>query len=234
MFTRMARIVCACGLTGILSFAFQPSYAVPFTVNAADNFDPTGLFIPAGTNVAITATGEVNLALFDGPYITNSDGTILTAPPPGSGAFVFFSSQDPVGVPPEVGNKKFVNFNPEGFVQLIGAPYGALLAEFSTSPTPTQAADFNSILLIGSGTNFSSPGGFLSLSVNDINRFDNGGSYLAQVTTGVPEPSSLSVLMMSVIGFVLLLGSELLASVVLSDAADCAGNRRRAARERRR
>jgi hypothetical protein len=177
-----------------------------FTVNAADNFDPTGIFIPPGTNVAISASGQVNLALFDGPYITKADGTILVAPPPGSGAFIFFSGQNPVGVPPQVGNKKNVSFNPEGFVELIGAPYGAVLAEFSASSNPTQASDFNSIILVAASGNLISPGGFLSLSVNDINRFDNGGQFTAEVMTGIPEPTSLSVVVISLAGFSLLRG----------------------------
>jgi hypothetical protein len=154
-----------------------------FEVDAALPLVATGIFVEGGQHVHIKASGSVNLALFDGPYITDANGTILVAPPPGSGAFEFFRDMAlPRGVDPVVGARKLI---PLGFyAPLPGAPYGALVAGFSPLAAPTSFADFPSgFVLTGKSGKITAPagGGYLFLAVNDIPGVDNGGSFTVEV-----------------------------------------------------
>jgi hypothetical protein len=67
----------------------------------------TGIRAAAREAFAITASGTVNLADRDGSYIVNASGTIVKAPPAGSGAYGFFKTNaGPIGVPPVAGATK--------------------------------------------------------------------------------------------------------------------------------
>lgn len=176
----------------IALFFVSSAYGTTVTVDSAALFNPTGIFASSSQVFLITATtGTVNLANFDGPYIVDANGTVTTAPPVGSVAYNFFTSQAmPFGVAPAVGSKKILVGFP---AQLPGAPYGALVAGFSTLSNPTGFGDFPlGFSLIGSSGIAQAPagGGFLFLAVNDINNTtDNLGIFTAQITP-VPEPSS--------------------------------------------
>ena len=133
----------------------------------------TGIHASPNQLFSIEAMGKANLAS-DGPYITNADGTITTAPPVGSGAYGWFTDNaSPIGLPPVVGMQKF----PLGGSQLDAAPFGSLVAGFSSVPNPTSLSDFPSgFQLIGtSGTATAPPsGGYLFFAVNDeFNGVDN-------------------------------------------------------------
>src|SRR5262245_54089436 len=73
----------------------------PIAVDSLRLFTFTGIQAFPGQVFQFQAAGSVDLASFDGPYITDPNGTILVAPPVGSGAYDFFTSNtDPRGVPP--------------------------------------------------------------------------------------------------------------------------------------
>jgi hypothetical protein len=177
----------------VFAFAVSTTSAIAaagkqVTVNSAVFFNPTGILASPGQTFTITASGTANLSEFDGPYDTNPDGTIVVAPPLGSGSSSFFTNYAaPVGVVPVVGSSKIMIAPYCGF--LCGAPYGALVAGFSPIANPSSFADFpNGFTLVGSsGTVVSSSDGYLFLGVNDFdNTWDNVGSYAAVITDSCP------------------------------------------------
>ena len=135
MSTRTGSLTAAIAAAAVLLLTTPCARAL--TVLANENFfaRSTGIQATAGQSFAITATGAVDLAAFDGPYITDPGGDVLVPPPPGSGAYTYFSGAldsnrvFPLG-PPEVGSRKFM---PNGF------PYGALLVSISQSAIPIKA-----------------------------------------------------------------------------------------------
>ena len=169
-------------------------------VSAQRFFNDTGFTAaPAtGQTFRIRAVGSADLSSLNGSYITDPDGTIQFTPDPASGAFEFFRDRArPIGVPPTAGTRKL--FEPLSSSlpgHLPGAPYGALVAGFSLSDTPTSFDDFPAgFQLVGSFAEIAAPaeGGRLFLGVNDFNNpgGDNAGSYFAQV---VPVPAALPLL----------------------------------------
>lgn len=58
-----------------------PTMSQTILVPGTARFQATNLQATPGQLIRIQATGSVNLAVFEGPYITNADGTILIAPP---------------------------------------------------------------------------------------------------------------------------------------------------------
>ena len=114
----------------VLAFTLTTARAGLITVQVHADlfFNPTGILASSGEMFSIQATGSVNLAIFDGPYITDPNGTILFAPSIGSGAYNFFTnSAGPIGVPPMVGNQKTIltTIQPG---HVFGGPYGELVA----------------------------------------------------------------------------------------------------------
>lgn len=172
-------------------------------VHANDDVTSTGLFVDPHQRLQLSSTGQVNLALFDGPYVTDAQGTIVQAPPPGSGAYGVFSGWPPSG-PPVVGGFKVIPpYYPDRIGQLQGARFGELLAGFSTSPTPTTFSDFlGGFHAVGSHGQVTAPtvASYLFLAVNDINRADNGGTFHVSISA-VPEPSPM---IMAALGWVAL------------------------------
>ena len=172
------------GAFPILVSTTAPAQA-PVRVDSSKVVNATGVQAITGQVLTIQATGAVNLSLFDGPYDIDPNGTIVVAPPPGSGSYNFFRDfTAPIGVPPAVGSQKFVIPPYEG--QLEGAAYGALVAGFSPNPNASSVSDFpNGFTLVGASRNVTAPiDGYLFLAVNDINNTsDNSGSYSAVITT---------------------------------------------------
>lgn len=178
----------------VAALAAPGASAAVVVVDAALLANPTGILAIAGQTYSITATGTADLAAFDGPYVTDPDGTITTAPPPSANAYFFFrDSTLPYGVAPAVGDKKLV---PPGWpAQMPGAAYGALAVGFSPLAAPTGLGDFTQFLLAGTSASIVVPpgGGYMFLSVNDINNTaDNSGGYWANVAL-VPEPQTWSL-----------------------------------------
>ena len=93
---------------GVLTEAINTGEQVKFgTVQAKALFVRTGIHATPGQVFVIQAMGMANLAS-DGPYITNANGTITTAPPVDSGAYQWFTDNaTPVGIPPVAGMKKY-------------------------------------------------------------------------------------------------------------------------------
>ncbi len=184
---RGLQVVTAAAMLGIaLSIAKADTIV---TVPADVVFDPTGIHASGSQTFDIHATGIANLAIFNGPYDTNPNGTITTAPPVGTGAYDFFTnSTDPIGVPPTVGSQKLIVSGG----QLNGVPYGALVAGFSPVANPSSLADFpDGFQLVGASGFATAPtgGGYFFLAVNDINNtYDNSGSYRADIAP-TPEPA---------------------------------------------
>jgi hypothetical protein len=184
------------------------SAAVIVSVDSVPGMVDSGLVYTGGTILQITATGTVDLANNSGGYVVGPDGVIVTPPTSGSGAETWFTNNAIViGVTPVAGISKSplaVN-NPNYF----GAPYGALLAGFTTVASPTSFADFT-FVVIGSGATFAVPGSIannysLWFGVNDghpsnsptFQRTDNIGSYSATVAlaeSAVPEPGTFVLL----------------------------------------
>jgi len=168
---------------GVLTEAISTGEQVKFgTVQAKALFVRTGIHANPGQLFVIQAMGMANLAS-DGPYITNANGRITTAPPVDSGAYQWFTDNASlVGVPPVVGMKKY----PLGGTQLDSAPFGALVAGFSSVPNPTSLADFpGGFHLIGISRTAKAPsfGGYLFFAVNDIvGGTDNSGYYLVRIS----------------------------------------------------
>jgi hypothetical protein len=164
-------------------------------VDADVNAVYTGVVASAGQVFDITATGQVNISNLNGGYITDANGTLLVAPPVGSGSYNFFYSQPTPG-PPTVGEVKEIDpgFG-DGIGELAGSPFGGLIAAFATTTSPSSLADFTTgFEFIGASGTIVAPAGatFLFLAVNGINRGDNSGSFTANVAS-VPEPSSLTM-----------------------------------------
>jgi len=168
---------------GLLTEAINSGEHVKFgTVQAKALFVRTGIQATPGQVFVIQSMGMTNLAS-DGPYITNANGTITTAPPVDSGAYQWFTDNaSPVGTPPVVGMKKY----PLGGTQLDSAPFGALVAGFSSIPNPTSLADFpGGFHLVGTSKTAKAPafGGYLFFAVNDIvGGTDNAGYYLVRIS----------------------------------------------------
>ena len=209
MFVNLHRAI---WLAGAALFYSQPvAHADPITVTVRADlfFNPTGILASPGDRFDIEATGIVDLSTLNGGYRTDPDGTILETPPRDSGAFEFFRDRAlPIGVEPLAGTERI--FSPIAFFlpgHLDGAPYGALVAGFSPIPNPTSFADFpdglssRGFILVGASGSITPPstGGYLFLGVNDFNNpwGDNGGSFLAQVTQTVPEPSTVLLLLIA-------------------------------------
>jgi hypothetical protein len=148
----------ALALVAALCSFTTPSWALllELTVPASAFFVSTGIFVDEDMPLLLRSTGTVNLAAFDGPYITDPDGVILEAPPPGSGGFNFFRDAAlPSGVEPIPGIKKFLVeisplFPPPHQPPLLGGPAGALVAGFSTVQDPSSYLDFP-FVLVGRG-----------------------------------------------------------------------------------
>lgn len=175
-------------------------------VDSAQFFNPVGILAIGGQTFSITASGTAELAMFDGPYQTDPNGVITAAPVPGGGADNYFTlAADPTGVHPAVGNTKSVLIG--SFAHLPGSPYGALVAGFSPSASPSGFGDFpDGFQFVGSSGSVVAPagGGYFFLGINDINNTsDNSGRYLANVTV-VPEPTAGSLSLSAVLGLMAL------------------------------
>lgn len=174
-------------------------------VQANRFFNDTGFVAAPGANPIFTvrATGRADLSKLNGSYITDPDGVIQSTPAPDSGAFTFFRDRaTPVGVAPAAGNtKNFVPLSPGLPGHLPGAPYGVLVAGFSSKSTPTSFDDFSSAFVaVGAFGRVTAPdaGGRLFLGINDFNNSggDNSGAYVAQV---VPLPGALPLALSGVL-----------------------------------
>lgn len=162
----------------------------------------SGISASPGQVFEIVATGTVDLSATNGSYVTDADGTIVTAPAPGSGADMFFSNEPPdVGVSPSVGGFKLVGPSADD-VPLPNARYGLLTAGFSPTLTPTSYSDFvGGFAAVGTGASITAPagGGFLFFAVNDGFGFeprpDNEGEFDVRI---VPEPGSIMLLGLAV------------------------------------
>ena len=120
-----------CGTAGL-------AHGQTFQVDSAANFTPTGIFAEEGEMFRIEATGQVDLAVPD-TYVTDPDGTIITAPAAGTGAFDFFRDATfPNGFPPAVGQRKLVAM--ENWLPF--APHGALLAGYFLSTADLAALGY--------------------------------------------------------------------------------------------
>ena len=116
-----AAIGCLCIMAGPFAYG-QTTVLVPST----QNFTDSGIFAMGGEVYQIETTGTVDLAVPD-TYKTDPNGTIVTAPATGSGAYQFFqSSAVPTGEPPVVGGRKLVAR--ENW--LAYGPQGALVAGY--------------------------------------------------------------------------------------------------------
>jgi hypothetical protein len=169
----------------------QTQSPVTVSVNSARVIGTTGVPVTNGQVLKITASGTVNIADMNGPYETNPDGTIVAAPPVGSGAYNYFLTvAAPSGVPPIVGIKKYIVFGG----QLNNGPYGSLIAGFSTNPNATSAFDFpQGFAVVGSSGTAQAPfDGYLYLAVDDVNNtFDDDGSFTATITPEAPPIASV-------------------------------------------
>lgn len=181
-------------ITLLTSAASVQALGTIFIVDSQQEFNATGISASPGQVFQFQASGSVDLSATNGSYITDPNGTILFAPPVGSGAYNFFTTwADPLGGAPVVGQKKTIDpFYYGPYSPLGGAPYGALVAGFSSIQNPTLYSDFTGFTLIGASGSITAPisGGYLFLGVNDNHVTDNSGSFTAQL---VPEPAALSL-----------------------------------------
>jgi hypothetical protein len=168
-----------------------PSVAIVSTVTSVDSskfVTAAGVQASPGQVFTITATGTVNLADQDGPYVVDANGTIVTAPPAGSGAYNFFTNNaGPVGVAPVVGAQKLMISPYVAYV--ANQAYGALVAGFSSTPNPSAISDFPSgFTLVGVASSITAPstGGYLFFASNDVNLTDNTGSFTVSITASTP------------------------------------------------
>jgi hypothetical protein len=174
-------------------------------VDATQFFNQTGIDAMGSEQFSITATGTAELSRFNGSYQTDPDGVITFVSAPGTGAYEYFNANaGPVGVAPVIGLAKTIL----GGGALNGAPYGGLVAGFSASPSPTSFGDFpDGFQWVGSSGTITAPvgGGYLFLSVNDINNdWDNGGGFTAEVASVGSVPESACTLSLMLVAFGLL------------------------------
>jgi hypothetical protein len=148
-------------------------------------FNATNLYARGGESFLVKANRRdvADLSTLNGSYKIYPDGTIAVTPPPGSGAFEFFrDNATPVSSDPVIGSRKSMIL----FGHLPGAPYGALVAGFSTTATPTSFSDFPygfQVINFKGIARAPAAGGYLFLGVNDSNNpgGDNGGEFRATV-----------------------------------------------------
>jgi hypothetical protein len=150
-------------------------------------FNATTIKASAGESFFITAKGIVDISNQNGGYLTTPDGTIAVTPPVNSGAFQFFlNNGGPTNTDPVKDSRKSFLLCCGLPGHLPGAPYGALVAGFSQTATPSSFADFpDGFALINTDGIAKAPitGGYLFLGVNDFNNpdGDNSGSFNVKI-----------------------------------------------------
>jgi hypothetical protein len=152
------------------------------TVRAGTLFNATGIFVDSGESFLIQANGVVDLSVGNGGYQTDPNGTIVISPPANSGAFQFFRDRaGPLDTNPVQGSRKsFLPLTSTLPGHLPGAPYGALVAGFSTTATPT------SFVVQAPNT-----GGYLFLATNDFdNTVNNAGAFEVMIQDLTPEDTA--------------------------------------------
>jgi hypothetical protein len=157
-------------------------------VKADSFFNSTGIYASPGESFLIKAKGKVDISKGNGSYRTKPDGTIVMTPPPDSGAFEFFRDRaGPLDTDPVRGSRKsFLQLTSDLPGHLPGSPYGALVAGFSQTSSPSTFNDFpNGFALVGTYGIARAPntGGYLFLGVNDFNNpgGDNAGAFQVRV-----------------------------------------------------
>ncbi len=158
------------------------------TVSSTKFATAAGVWASAGQVFTIKANGTVDLSSQNGSYIVDANGTIVVAPPPGSGAYRFFTNfAGPAGAAPLVGSKK-LPIPPNDVAYLANGPYGTLVAGFSSNPEPRAVSDFPSgFTLIGASGSITAPfSGLLFFAVNDSALGDNTGSFTLSVASSTP------------------------------------------------
>lgn len=204
-------IVCAVAAALAITTLTAPSAvrAETVVVSATPSVVYSGVLAPGGQAYHVAATGIVELAGLDGSYQADANGTITFAPPSGSGAYIYFFDQPPVG-PPTIGSFKDIDpGSAPNSAAILGAPYGALGAGFSTTLTPTSyTVDFpEGFAVVGTEGTISAPpgGGYLMFSVNDVatsgfgNRSDNSRSFVVNFDA-VPEPATVALFCVGLAG----------------------------------
>lgn len=140
------------------------------SVFAASEGSAFGPFV-AGATIAVRANGTVSLAR-DDAYSTDSDGNIVIAPSPNTGAAMFFThNAAPVGIPPTAGQRKTPIAAPFDV-----APFGALIGGVA----PTSNSLPQTWFTVGRDFKVTMPdsGGYLVLRANDpAGTADNAGSF---------------------------------------------------------
>lgn len=181
----MKKLLIAATVMTISMLSTLPAFGAVIFVDPNADFVATGIFLTGGSSLQINSTGTVDIASTDGHYVTDANGTIVTAPDNPSVSYTFFENTTPNG-PPVVGGQKF----------LSGNPYGSLLYGFSAIPNPSTLSDFAlGFHLLGTSGSAIAPagGGYLFLRVNDFNK-DNTGGFSADINNGVPEPGTMLML----------------------------------------
>jgi hypothetical protein len=181
----------------------KPSEAGPvtFEVLADRFFNFSGLEATGNERFSVVASGVVDISTLNGGYRTDPDGVLVETPPPESGSLEFFRDRAlPFGVDPVAGaSKGFDPLAPSLPGHAPGEPYGALVAGFSPTATPSSFADFPfGFQLVGSSGTIAAPvgGGFLFFGVNDFNNpgGDNAGSFSVTVEPApISEPASIAL-----------------------------------------
>jgi hypothetical protein len=194
-----------------------PAMAATIIVDSVPGMVNANLAFTGGALLTISATGTANLANNSsgtGAYLVGPDGVIITGPQVGSGAYNWFTANaDVAGVNPVTGVAKTPSaiLAPLQIPNLVGVPYGYLIAGFTTNPTPALFSDFV-FVPIGFGSSFLVPGAGVQnlwLGVNDTHpsnspvflRTDNTGSYTAEVSEVVPEPATFALLGAGLLAF---------------------------------
>jgi len=189
-FARIAVFIAFTLLASVASHAQTPKTV---SVDSSVFVNPTGVYVNKGQVVMITATGTVNIADIDGPYVTDPTGTIVEAPDPGTGGYTYFTNNaGPTGYNPVVGIQKTIIPPYDG--QLEYAPYGALVAALSTNPAANSYSDFpGGFAVVGNSLTITAPSsGYIYLAVNDVNNtYDNIGSFMATITIEQPPIASI-------------------------------------------
>lgn len=161
------------------------------TVKANQFFNATGIHASFGESFLLVASGIVNISTLNGGYRTGPDGTLEITPASDSGAFEFFRDRaGPLFTDPVKGSRKsFLPLTSDLPGHLPGAPYGALVAGFSPTVSPSSFNDFpDGFALINTRGIARAPntGGYLFLGVNDFNNpgGDNAGTFRVTITCG--------------------------------------------------